>query len=349
MVSATPPRAPMRLTLLDGMRGIAAIVVVLYHAEHFGLAGPLMQRGYLFVDFFFLLSGFVLGIAYGPKMLAGMPAWRFLWLRVKRLWPVMAIGAVIGLVPFAIAGVLPQALELLPLTLLLIPTVRSDLPVFTLNNPQWSLVLELAANVGHAFVLVRLPTRWLAAVVGAAGLALATAIAITGSNTLGSTGDNFALGPVRVLYGYGCGLVFARLWLSGRLPSWSRWRWSHGVLAPMIAVITLPFWPVSNAAGDIAVTLVLLPAFFALTVSAQLPRRLEPLFAGLGLLSYPLYAVHLPILTIVWLLLPRASGALIAPAAALVAAAAIARLFERRRGGLVTAPVLEDLPPSVEA
>jgi peptidoglycan/LPS O-acetylase OafA/YrhL len=330
MASAAPPRAPVRLTLLDGMRGIAAIAVMLYHASHFGLAGPLMARGYLFVDFFFLLSGFVLGIAYEPKLRGGMPAWSFLWLRVRRLWPVMAIGAAIGLVPFAIAGVLPQALTLLPLTLLLVPTLRGHYPVFPLNNPQWSLLLELAANAAHALVLARLPTRWLTAAVGAAGVALTIAIAQTGGNTLGSTGDNFALGLVRVLFCYGCGLVFARLWLSGLMPGWLSGRWTSAVLAPLALVASLPLWPVSVAVGDIAVTLVLLPLCFAFAVTAELPRRFESLFAGLGLLSYPLYAVHLPILTLVSLVLPHGLGMFAGPAAALVAAAALARLLESR-------------------
>jgi peptidoglycan/LPS O-acetylase OafA/YrhL len=330
MASATPSRTPVRLTLLDGMRGIAAIAVMLYHAGHFGLAGPLMARGYLFVDFFFLLSGFVLGVAYEPNLHAGLPARRFLWLRVKRLWPVMAIGSLVGLAPFAFAGVFPQALALLPLSLLLIPTFRGDFPVFPLNNPQWSLLLELAANAVHALVLARLPTRWLAATVGAAGVALTIAIAQTGRNTLGSTGDNFALGLVRVLFCYGGGLVLARLWLAGLMPAWLSGRWTSAVLAPLVVVASLPFWPVPIAVGDIAVTLVLLPLCFAFAVKAQLPRRFESLFAGLGLLSYPLYAVHLPILTLVSLVLPHGLGMFAGPAAALVAAAALARLLESR-------------------
>jgi peptidoglycan/LPS O-acetylase OafA/YrhL len=332
VVSATTSRANVRLTLLDGMRGIAAIAVLLYHASHFGMAGPLMARGYLFVDFFFLLSGFVLGIAYEPKLRGGLPAWKFMALRARRLWPVMAVGAVIGLVPFAIAGVLPQALALLPLTLLLIPTFRGHYPVFPLNNPQWSLLLELAANAFHALVLARLPTRWLAAVVASAGVALVVAIAWVGRNTLGSMGDNFALGLVRVLFCYGCGLILARLWLADALPAWLRWRWSYAVLAPLALVASLPFWPIPKAVGDVAVTILLLPTCFALTVQAKLPPRMDPLFDGLGLLSYPLYAVHMPILTTASLVLPRPWGFL-GPVTALLAAAAVARVLERRRGG----------------
>jgi peptidoglycan/LPS O-acetylase OafA/YrhL len=170
----------------------------------------------------------------------------------------------------------------------------------------------------------------LSAVAGAAGAALAIAIASAGRNTLGSAGDNFAMGLIRVLFSYGCGLILARLWLAGRLPPWLRWRWSYAVLAPLALVATLPFWPISRAAGDIAVTLVLLPLCFAFTVQSDLPKHLTPLFAGLGLLSYPLYAVHMPILTIAWLVLPQPWRAL-GPIAALSVAAVVARVLEGRR------------------
>jgi len=237
---------------------------------------------------------------------------------------------------------------MLPLSLLLIPTLREQYPVYPLNNPQWSLALEIAANVLHAFVLARLPTRRLSALVGVSGIGLAVAIALTGRNTLGSTGDNFSLGLVRVLFCYGSGLVVARLWLANALPSWVRWRWSCAVLVPLALIITLPFWPVSDGVGDILVTLFMLPACFAFTVRAELPRRLESLFAGLGLLSYPLYAIHLPILTIVSLTLPRSWGSFVGPATALVAAAAIARLFERRRGR-PAADAIDSAIPTLQA
>ena len=86
------------------MRGIAAIAVMLTHAQgkFSGIEG--FSRAYLLVDFFFLLSGFVLGLAADPQLRAGMGCERFMRARWRRLWPMIAIGALLGALSFAEVG-----------------------------------------------------------------------------------------------------------------------------------------------------------------------------------------------------------------------------------------------------
>ena len=79
---ATPAQQPAhnaRMFQLDGLRGIAAFMIVGYHLDIvYGIGGP-FQRGYLFVDLFFLLSGFVLAVSTEKKLLSGIGAIEFTW------------------------------------------------------------------------------------------------------------------------------------------------------------------------------------------------------------------------------------------------------------------------------
>ena len=334
-------RKPERLPLLDGMRGIAALVVLNYHASAIKLIDPVFTRGYLFVDFFFLLSGFVLALAAEPRLRQGLSAPTFLTQRVRRLWPVMAIGVAIATLPLAQNGNLVSSLALVVMAFLLLPALDRDGLVFPFNGPQWSLLLELVANAMHAAILVRLGRRGLFALVAVTGLVLAGAIAAHGANDLGASGRDWWLGIARVLYSYGFGVLLARERQSGHPLGRLKCRWTVAVVLPVLAVVGLPLLPLPRAVGDIAVTLIVLPACFAFAVNAELPARFVPTFAGLGLLSYPLYATHLPILTVVSMNLPREAGAWIGPALALFAAAGIAHLLEVPRGWRRSRPVAE--------
>src|SRR5271163_4255127 len=85
-----------RFHALDGMRGVAAIVVMNYH---YYLDSHLrcLKNPFLAVDFFFILSGFVISHAYGEKLLNGLAAREYLARRISRLYPMMAIGILLGL------------------------------------------------------------------------------------------------------------------------------------------------------------------------------------------------------------------------------------------------------------
>ena len=88
---------------LDGLRGVAAIVVVIYHVfEGYQFVGDkqyieFMNHGYLAVDFFFMLSGFVIGYAYDDRLSGGMSIWSFFKRRLVRLHPMLVVGTILGL------------------------------------------------------------------------------------------------------------------------------------------------------------------------------------------------------------------------------------------------------------
>ena len=96
--------------LLDGLRGVAALLVVWYHVfEGYSFAGGglvrVVNHGYLAVDFFFMLSGFVLAYAYNDRWgRGGFTLGGFFRRRLVRLHPMEVFGAVVGLVSFWVQG-----------------------------------------------------------------------------------------------------------------------------------------------------------------------------------------------------------------------------------------------------
>ena len=171
-----------RFHVLDGMRGIAAIMVMMrhYHAhdpEVHPYVHNLLNNSYLAVDFFFVLSGFVVSHAYGTKLLSGMRAGDYLARRIGRLFPLMSLGLLIGLLAcylYASAGSAPDAMsEMLAATLsnlFFIPYLGAavvsaqdslslaNMPspaIFPTDPPLWSIFFEMVASV--AFIaLIRL-------------------------------------------------------------------------------------------------------------------------------------------------------------------------------------------------
>ena len=94
---ATQGSAPVRLDGLDALRGIAALLVAVMHIQHISGGGDLFARAYLAVDVFFVLSGYVMARTYEPKFACGMRLRDFAAVRLKRLWPTMCIGALLGM------------------------------------------------------------------------------------------------------------------------------------------------------------------------------------------------------------------------------------------------------------
>jgi peptidoglycan/LPS O-acetylase OafA/YrhL len=222
---------------------------------------------------------------------------------------------------------LRQVLPLLPLGLLLIPALAHSGQVFPLNGPHWSLSFELIANALHALVLARLRSIVLIGLAAASGIWLGWAIASYGSNEFGMDNVNWVDGIPRVIFSYTMGVLFARGYRRG-WPTRLRWNWAMAVAVPLTAIMILPQWQVPKAPGDILFTLFLLPLFFALTIGSRLPEHLVPMFSGLGLLSYPLYAVHLPIVALAAMLPPVFLRGLAGPVAALLLAAFLAKRME---------------------
>ena len=160
--------------MLDGLRGVAAISVVTFHFMEMAIDGYkhiFIGNGFLAVDFFFCLSGFVIGYAYDDRIAKmGKPA--FFTSRMIRLYPLVVLGSTLGLITFLFdpwpshlaSFVVGRVALLFATSLLLIPfPVVGDrgFNLFALNAPAWSLFWEFVANIVYAFILYRLKRSWL--------------------------------------------------------------------------------------------------------------------------------------------------------------------------------------------
>ena len=242
MTSNLPLQFPQKphYEILDGLRGVAALIVVAFHLFEIYAVDPLyvvpfINHGYLAVDFFFVLSGFVIGYAYDDRW-GRMTLWDFCKRRVIRLQPMVVVGAVIGGLCFYFGagkmfpqiGEVPvwQMLLVMLAGYLLIPTTAAIRQpwheMFPLNGPAWSLFFEYIGNLLYAAVVRRFSKRVLVAFVAASGVALLwMAVGSSDGSVLGGhelTGRQFGIGMVRLLYPFFGGLLLFRLGRRIRIP-----------------------------------------------------------------------------------------------------------------------------------
>ena len=217
--------------ILDGLRGVAALTVVCFHLFEAYATSHLDQRinrGYLAVDFIFILSGFVVGYAYDDRW-RRMSVGEFLKRRLIRLQPMVVIGALIGAAMFYTQGCSVWDVSKVTVAALLAATLMNALMIpatpgveirgvgemYPLNGPSWSLFFEYIGNLLYAFLLRRLSTRALAAWVALAGCGLA-AFALWGPYGdicvgFALTGDNIVGGSLRLLFAFSAGLLLSRV------------------------------------------------------------------------------------------------------------------------------------------
>lgn len=291
------------LRALTGARGIAAWMVVLFHLRRSlsGLPDPVMAvlaKGYLAVDFFFLLSGFVIWLAWNDRFRRdGIAAiGPFLRKRVARVWPLhlFVLGGAVALALALLATGRHDAAEFpfaaLPLHLLLVQTWGSS-QTLAWNDPAWSISAEFAAYL--AFLLLAIAVDWrrlpswaiIAALVGLVGL-LSVILALAGEVGLGRDIPRF--GVLRCLTEFAAGTTVAALWLRyrGRRPA-----------AFVSAAVALAAF-VCFAGGLVRESLSVPIAFAALLLTLALTagRRGNPLegriIHGLGEISYATYLGH---------------------------------------------------------
>ena len=300
--TAAPMTTPAnnRLPLLDGMRGIAAVSVLFYHeTSHFGPRG-LIAHGYLAVDFFLLLSGFVLARTFEPRFVGGLSMPKFMGQRLRRLWPLMGLGTGLGATLALIVRQEGNLAWLLACGLVFVPQLGRAKDLYPLNGPQWSLLTELLANIAHGAVLWRLRRRWVLLGAAACALGLLRAALHYGTFDLGALPAMAWGGPLRAGFAYGLGIVLART-LDARGTD-TAWGW----LAPIVllpGLIVLPALPEIAALPqsprlgvEWLVIVAGLPGVLVLALRTGAPARAAPLLHWLGRLSFPLYAVHLPLL-----------------------------------------------------
>jgi peptidoglycan/LPS O-acetylase OafA/YrhL len=202
----------------DGIRGLAAIVVLMFHTAVKAGRPELMPVGYLAVDLFFALSGFVIAQAYGAKLHDGMGLRAFLAIRGRRLYPMFFLGQVLGFLVFAAAALVgvpgytfgPLWIALgLGLLVLPVPVrgIGSAPPMLALNNPGWSLFFEVAINIAYALALPWLSRKVLWMLLGLGAVALLIAGVHWGDLLIGPTVKTFPGGLARVLFSFTAGVL----------------------------------------------------------------------------------------------------------------------------------------------
>lgn len=320
-----------RLAAFDGLRGIAAIAVMLYHVGNFyDVAGPFM-RGYLLVDLFFLLSGFVLALSAEPRFAGGWTTTSFVRARIKRLWPMIVVGALLGALSFGwrngwddVPVYFVLGLSLLPL---IAPFGRGQL--YPLNPPQWSLLFEVAANLLHGLVLRRLGDRALLAFVAISGAALIWAAYTMGSNTCGPYAATWYLGLPRVAFAYALGVWMGRRHSAGA--SGFPVRYSVVLLLPLLAMVTASATQNAVWLVDSLIVVVAFPLIVWLAASAIVPAGAERWLDRLGIISFPLYTIHVPIVALLAAISPSAISLAASIVASLTGSWLLAAALERRR------------------
>ncbi|MGV3503189.1 MAG: acyltransferase family protein [Adhaeribacter sp.] len=285
--------------ILDGLRGVAALGVVIFHFMEWifpDASKNFIGHGFLAVDFFFCLSGFVIGYAYDDRM-GKMGVMEFFKLRLIRLHPLVLLGAVLGLLaflfdPFAVNAEVYSAGRLMLVFLcsaFLIPfPVMKDraFNLIGLNAPSWSLFWEYVANMVYGLILCRLSRRALTGLTLLAAAALCFVSYRAGNLLGGWSGETFWDGGARVAYSFSAGLLIYR----------SNWviRNRLGFLG-LAFLLSLAFvmpqfkW---NWLAESLVVLIYFPLLVALGAGSSLSPGLKKLCVFSGNISYPLYMTH---------------------------------------------------------
>lgn len=312
--------------LLDGLRGVAALLVVWYHIfEGFQFAGnkpviDFINHGYLAVDFFFILSGFVVGYAYDNRWGKTLTLAGFFRRRLIRLQPMVCMGAVIGAASFLLSGMerwdgTHATLWLTFLAFvcgcLMLPAlpgmpreVRGNGEMFPLNGPCWSLFFEYIGNIVYALLIRRLSTRLLAVLSFALCCAL-TWFAVTDQSGYGSIGVGWTVDSVNILGGllrmlcpFTMGLLLSRIFKPMKNVRGAFWISA----ALLLAIFHVPYIYSEGALSlngvfEAACIIGVFPLVVWYAASGKTTDIASTRICRfLGDISYPLYIVHYPIM-----------------------------------------------------
>ncbi|HVX26105.1 MAG TPA: acyltransferase [Parafilimonas sp.] len=306
--------------ILDGLRGVAAIMVICMHVMEPLAGGDYtkmhINHGYLAVDFFFLLSGFVIAHAYDDRW-NRMSIKDFFKRRLIRLHPMIIIGMTIGAVCFYFSAstiVFPPLsgtpiwkliiVMLIGYTLLPVPLsldIRGWGEMHPLDGPAWTLFFEYIANIMYALVLRRTSKTVLTVLVIIAAAALMQ-YAVTSSNgdLIGGwslTAEQLRIGFTRLCYPFLAGMLLARVIKPGNMGNTFVW-----CSLLLIVILSMPriggsntayFW--MNGLYEGLSIVIIFPIIVFLGASGNIKnKRVEAVCRFFGDISYPVYIIHYP-------------------------------------------------------
>ena len=305
--------------ILDGLRGVAALMVVAFHIlETFNGGSRFVQiinHGYLAVDFFFLLSGFVVAYAYDDRW-GKMTQWDFYKRRLIRLQPMVIVGSLIGAALFyfqpcdMFSLIAPTPVWKMLLVMLIGCTLIPLLPsmdirgwqeMHPLNGPAWSLFYEYLANIMYALVVRKFSKRALAVLVFLTACLL---IHYTVTSTQGDVIGGWAIdkiqlriGFTRMLYPFFAGVLLSRM---GKLIHLKGAFWICSLL--IIIILSVPriggsehLW--MNGLYESFCIIILFPLIVSIGAGGTIKGKISVKACKfLGDISYPVYITHYPLI-----------------------------------------------------
>jgi peptidoglycan/LPS O-acetylase OafA/YrhL len=302
--------------ILDGLRGIAAILVVMFHiletfsgGDH---AKQLINHGYLAVDFFFVLSGFVIGYAYDDRW-GTMTIKDFFKRRLIRLHPMIIIGMLTGAVLFyfqdsaffpkinAVPVSTMLVVMLIGFTLIPVPQsmdIRGWSEMHPLNGPAWSLFFEYIANILYALFVRKFSNTVLTILVSIAAVVLIH-LAVTSPN--GDVIGGWSLDPAqlrigftRLIFPFFAGLLLSRVVKPGQIAHAFWWCTVLLVIALSIPRVGSAESHWMNGLYDSLVIVFVFPLIVYLGASGRVEGPSAKVNKFLGEISYPIYIIHYP-------------------------------------------------------
>lgn len=308
--------------ILDGLRGVAAAMVVAFHLLEAHSGGnhlnQIINHGYLAVDFFFMLSGFVIGYAYDDRW-NRMSMGTFFKRRLIRLQPMVVMGSFVGAALFwfqkapcypAMEGVSVGALLLVMLlgcTLLPLPLkwdIRGWMEMHPLNGPAWSLYYEYIGNILYALFIRKFSKTALTVFVAiAACFTVHRCFTAPAGDIVGGWALNWEqqyVGLVRLMYPFFGGLLLSRLGWLIRTRKHAFW-WCSLMI---IVVLSVPriggedgYW--MNGLYEAFCIICIFPVIVSMGAGGRITgRRSAAVCKFLGDISYPVYITHYPLVYI---------------------------------------------------
>lgn len=290
--------------LLDCLRGVAALLVVQFHmrSQFMGYAGFPAGGGYLAVDLFFSLSGFVIAHAYLQKFRQGMTVKQFIKIRIIRLYPLYLLGLIVGGGLLAIYlyknGKLFNSnfFSVIVLEAFFLPArlVGTD-QLFPINNVAWSLFFELIINIFFALTWKKLNSRALLLLIAITGLMLSKYALDHHSASVGNTWDTIAGGGLRSSFSFFIGLLIYDKYKSGKMRFNVSYRlFIFSILILVVALVTpVPFQ--FRSYFDLFFIMILSPLLILIAINAPVKSNIDRIYCFLGDSSYSIYCLHYPI------------------------------------------------------
>ncbi|MFC6103570.1 acyltransferase family protein [Olivibacter domesticus] len=287
--------------VLDGLRGVAAVSIVVFHFLEFvylDYSKNFLGHGFLAVDFFFCLSGFVIGYAYDDRV-EKIGVWKFFKARLIRLHPLVILGAVFGLLGFLVDPFSEQQVPysagklflifLSSIFLIPFPVMpERGFGLFGFNTPSWSLFFEYVANIFYVLFLYKMRRGPLLLLLTLSAGALCFVSYRAGTLIGGWDGRSFWDGCARISYSFLAGLLVYRFnWIIK-----TRIRFI-GLSILLLLTFIVPYFK-WNWLVESMIVLFYFPLLIAIGAGATLTKGYKKLCIFLGKISYPLYMTHIP-------------------------------------------------------